>query len=135
MSFRVPEAFRVPRPHADGSYASDKGNTFGLFALKRNGVGLLIIAADGAVDPSCPKESYGWEHVSVSVIKPHGYQPIPFRTPTWDEMCYIKKLFWEDEDCVVQYHPPKSEYVDRYPVLHLWCWRGGEFPRPPAVLV
>ena len=41
----------------------------------------------------------GWEHVSVSYKN---------RVPTWDEMCKVKDMFWNDEECVVQYHPPKS---------------------------
>ena len=65
----------------------------------------------------------GWEHVSVSLTS---------RCPTWDEMNYVKDLFWEAEDCVVQYHPPKSEYVNVHPFcLHLWREIGHEFRRPP----
>lgn len=45
----------------------------------------------------------GWEHVSVST---------PSRLPTWDEMSFVKSLFWDDEDCVMQLHPPKSTYVN-----------------------
>lgn len=44
----------------------------------------------------------GWEHVSVS---------LPRRCPTWDEMCLIKDIFWDEEECVVQFHPPRSQYV------------------------
>jgi len=31
--------------------------------------------------------------------------------PSWDVMWYFKDVFWDEEDCVVQYHPPKSKYV------------------------
>ncbi|MGN1303754.1 MAG: hypothetical protein ACI4YB_01835 [Oscillospiraceae bacterium] len=65
----------------------------------------------------------GWEHVSVS---------FPNRTPTWDEMCRVKDIFWNDDECVVQYHPPKSEYVNFHPYcLHLWRKIGEEYPMPP----
>ena len=59
------------------------------------------------------------EHVSVSLTKATGE---PFlRTPTWEEMCYVKDQFWGDEDVVVQFHPKKSEYVNVHSyVLHLW---------------
>ena len=36
-------------------------------------------------------------------------------------MCFIKDLFWDGEDVVIQYHAKKSEYVNRYDnCLHLW---------------
>lgn len=71
----------------------------------------------------------GWEHVSVTA---HGKK----RIPTWEEMCFVKNLFWNDDECVVQFHPPTSNYVNthRY-VLHLWRSLDAEFPMPPRVLV
>lgn len=54
----------------------------------------------------------GWEHVSVSLAN---------RNPSWDEMCYIKKVFFEDEDLCLQFHPRKSQYVNHHPhCLHMW---------------
>jgi len=54
----------------------------------------------------------GWDHVSVSRGS---------RDPYWAEMCKIKDLFFDDEECAVQYHPKKSEYVNLHPhCLHLW---------------
>lgn len=65
----------------------------------------------------------GWEHVSVSYHR---------RTPTWDEMCKVKEMFWNDEETVVQYHPKKSEYVNLHPhCLHLWRKCGEDFEQPP----
>lgn len=54
----------------------------------------------------------GWEHVSVKLLAR--------RLPTWDEMQYIKEVFWEDEEEVVQMHPKKSQYVNIAEALHLW---------------
>ena len=69
----------------------------------------------------------GWEHISV------GYKN---RTPTWDEMCIVKDIFFDEEECVVQYHPPKSEYVNNHPyVLHLWKPIGIKIPMPPKIMV
>jgi hypothetical protein len=69
----------------------------------------------------------GWEHVSVST---------PNRCPTWEEMCYVKDLFWDDTDCVVQYHPPKSDYVNCHKFcLHMWRPTQIQMPRPPAWMV
>lgn len=62
----------------------------------------------------------GWDHVSVSLITVDEMHPIE-RCPKWNEMCYIKDLFFEEEEEAVQYHPKKSEYVNIHPyVLHLW---------------
>lgn len=71
----------------------------------------------------------GWEHVSVS--------PYQKRiTPSWDDMCKIKEIFFNDDECVVQYHPPKSEYVNNMPnCLHLWRPIEAEMPMPPSIMV
>ena len=69
----------------------------------------------------------GWEHVSVSLKK---------RCPTWDEMCMIKDIFWSDDECVVQFHPHKSEYVNTHPYcLHLWKKIGEDYETPPKHFV
>ena len=70
-----------------------------------------------------------WEHVSVSVID---------RCPTWFEMCLVKRLFWDDDDMVIQYHPPVADYVNDHPyVLHMWRKAGtNDFcERPPLWMV
>ena len=72
-----------------------------------------------------------WEHVSVH-IDDWGNQ----RTPSWGEMCLVKDVFWDPEECVVQFHPPKSDYVNNHPhVLHLWKLKNGKFPRPDFRMV
>ena len=69
----------------------------------------------------------GWEHVSASFRR---------RCPAWAEMCMLKEIFWRDDECVVQYHPPKSEYVNNHPFcLHLWKRIGHEFETPPSIFV
>jgi hypothetical protein len=51
-------------------------------------------------------------------------------------MCYVKSLFWDDEEAVMQLHPPKSEWVNNHPyALHLWRPIGATIPLPPSVLV
>lgn len=70
-----------------------------------------------------------WEHVSVSIIDEN-------RCPTWEEMCFIKNLIWDMEECVIQYHPPESLYVNNHPyVLHLWKPLEEEIPMPPKIFV
>lgn len=61
-----------------------------------------------------PVTGITWEHVSVS---PRNMK----RCPTWEEMCYVKDLFFEDEEECVEYHPKKSEYANMHPYcLHIW---------------
>lgn len=72
-----------------------------------------------------------WEHVSVTV---HDRGKV--RIASWDEMCKIKDLFWDEEDTVIQYHPAKSEYVNSHPnCLHLWRPIDIDFPKPLKELV
>ncbi len=111
---KVPEQFRVKK----GVMASDEsfGNN-GYFVIPHESYDLNIIASDGQ----------GWEHVSVSM---------PLRTPNWKQMCFIKEMFWEGTDCVVQYHPPESDYVNNHEhCLHLWRSLDVDMPRPGSILV
>ena len=72
----------------------------------------------------------GWEHVSINGVN---------RMPTWDEMCLLKEMFFTDEECCVQYHPPKSEYVNNVKYcLHIWKpieKYNGKLPMPSSLLV
>jgi len=72
---------------------------------------------------------HGWDHVSVS----------PYTesiTPSWDDMCKIKDMFFYDEEEAFQFHPKKSEYVNMMPnCLHLWRLQGVGSPRPPIQMV
>ena len=71
----------------------------------------------------------GWEHVSVA----------PYRkniTPSWDDMCMIKDIFFNDDEAVIQIHPPRAEYVNlKENCLHLWRCTYKEMVLPPAILV
>jgi hypothetical protein len=76
---------------------------------------------------SSGSDGTGWEHVSVSTER---------RPPNWQEMCFAKDLFWSEEECVMQLHPPKSEYVNNHPhCLHLWRPVDVKIPMPPTILV
>lgn len=68
-----------------------------------------------------------WEHVSVST---------EFRCPRWDEMRQVKELFFEDDETVMQLHPPKKDYVNSHPFcLHLWRPVSAEIPMPNIDMV
>ena len=56
----------------------------------------------------------GMEHVSVS---PYDHSI----TPSWDDMCRLKDIFFDEEERVIQIHPKRSEYVNMMGnCLHLW---------------
>lgn len=116
MSFKVINELRVTRGpmKSDPSY----GNNGCFMVPTRPGKPpLLVIASD----------TDGWEHVSVSR---------PDRIPSWDDMCRIKSLFWDDDDCVMQLHPPRADWVNNHSrCLHLWRPVGVEIPRPPSLMV
>ena len=119
MAFKVPEQYRVKN-------ISPEGELYGIFKVPRpENVILCIVATDGS------EGGMGWEHVSVHARNKN--KPL---TPTWDEMCLVKSLFWDDEDCVIQFHPPKSQYVNVHPhVLHLWRKSGQNWETPPKILI
>ncbi len=109
------ESFRV----LDGYFGSDR--TYGF-----NGAFDIASPTSGMFHVVC-SNGEGWEHVSVS---------LPDRCPTWDEMCWIKNLFWDEHECVVQFHPPKSAYVNMHPhCLHLWKPTVERMPTPPSWMV
>jgi hypothetical protein len=68
-----------------------------------------------------------WEHVSVSCRN---------RCPNWPEMCFVKDLFWADDEVVMQLHPAKKDYVNQHPYcLHMWKPIAEIIPLPPRIMV
>lgn len=122
--FHVPNQYRE-RNHPRLKSTDDLGNN-GFFTIPHwriNGYQFLVQASVGL----------GWEHVSVSVQKKGQEQT---RCPTWGEMCWVKNLFWDEEDCVAQFHPSKSEYVNLHEfVLHLWRPTHEKMPIPIKIMV
>lgn len=83
-------------------------------------------------------DGMGWQHVSVSLTNnvPGKKTVSVNRCPTWEEMCFVKSLFWEDEESVMQLHPPKSQWVNNHPYcLHLWKPDSPEIPLPLQIMV
>lgn len=100
-----------------------EGNN-GFFVIPFECFELCVISSD----------EIGYDHVSVS---------LKHRTPNWKEMCFIKDLFFEGEETVLQIHPPKSKYVNiSKTCLHLWRKQptetegeNGGFAIPPRIMV
>lgn len=115
--FKAPEHLRNKR------FSKKENGPNGVFKLRQQyGSGSMteffIIASNGG----------GYEHVSVSLDRD--------RCPTWEEMCKVKDLFWDPEDAVFQFHPPKSQYVNQHKYcLHLWRKIGATVELPPSEMV
>ena len=114
----------------DGVFKTATGDKHGAFFLRcpTTGERLTLIVADG--ETTWKRESMDgepWDHVSVSCER---------RCPTWQEMCWVKEIFFADDELVVQYHPAKSDYVNEHPfVLHLWRPLVSPIPMPPKKCV
>lgn len=97
----------------------DAGN--GVFRVPVGGKMFNVVASNGG----------GWEHVSVSPANRKRK-----RAPTWEEMCEIKRMFFHEDEMVVEYHPAKSDYVNLHPLyLHLWRPTVMHMPKPPKIFV
>jgi hypothetical protein len=91
----------------------------GEFGILHNGIILVIIAATGQ----------GWDHVSVSTRN---------RCPNWDEMEFVKRMFFNENEVAMQLHLPPEDHVNIHPFcLHLWRPRSSlkKIPLPPKGLV
>jgi len=74
----------------------------------------------------------GWEHASIKVRTAEQKT----LTPNWEQMCFAKRMFFKDSECVVQFHPAKQDYVNNHPdVLHLWRCIETPFIMPPKIMV
>ncbi len=103
-------------------FQNSYGDRYGIFMIPFKTVELKVIVSAADIDPDFP-----WDHVSVSLQN---------RCPNWPEMCHIKDVFFDDDEAVVQYHPPRSEYVNCHPYcLHLWKPLNEKLPLPPRIMV
>ena len=109
------------RQDARRLYGTNGDEHNGVFKVFVNGRPFLVIASNGG----------GWEHVSVTPCNQKRKS-----CPTWEEMCQIKAMFFEPEECVVEYHPAASDYVNNHEYcLHLWRPIGQTLITPPKEYV
>lgn len=113
---KVPEKFRLKNGNM-GTTEADGNN--GVFPIKRGKLQFFVIASDGM----------GWDHVSVTIANRQ-------RTATWEEMCFIKDIFFSKDEWAVQFHPASVDYVDNHKYcLHLWHSQRQVQPRPLNIMV
>ena len=79
---------------------------------------------------------HGWDHVSCYAIYFDYENNKRARIMGWMEMEYIRSLFFEDDEWVIQYSPPREKRVNVHPyVLHMWRPHDGELATPPQWMV
>lgn len=102
MKKRLPTNLEKCRVRHEQYVIPEEGSIEGAFLIMYGNKRLRVICGCGE----------GWDHVSVS---------LRHRTPTWEEMNFIKNLFFEKEETAFQFHPAESEYVNFHKnVLHIW---------------
>lgn len=118
--FKAPEKYRAKFEFSHPYYSDMSHGNNGVFQFKtKKGLKFNVLVSD----------QMGWEHVSVTIVNKK-------RCPTWGEMCLIKKMFWSDDETVIQYHPKKSDYRNHHPhCLHLWRPIDQPFPTPPPEFI
>lgn len=119
------EPFRIV---GHSQFATERSSGMnGAFFIPLDGAILNVIASDGSDWNELGLPGNPWEHVSVS---------LRVRTPTWAEMDYVKRLFWETHETVIQFHVPRLHHKNTNEfTLHMWRQIGVEVPLPPIKCV
>jgi len=113
----------------DPDYATPPMARYGRFIVRcpATGAKMCVLLSDGSEWTEMGLPEPAWEHASVSCAN---------RCPTWEEMAWVKSLIWEEEEAVLEFHPPKSQHVNNHNFcLHLWRPIGVEIPLPPIECV
>lgn len=96
----------------------------GTFVIKLNDYSCLYVQA---------LNHFGWEHIGAYVVN-FGERQFPYRIPTSKEMEFLKNLFFEKDEAVIEVHPRKCDYVNiNIFMLHLWRPNRISIPVPPKV--
>lgn len=90
----------------------------------------MLLVSDGADWGESGLPGEPWEHVSVSIVGQ------PEKCPSWPEMEWVRHLFWEEDETVLQFSPPRSVKVNQHRgCLHLWRPLGFVVELPPTETV
>ncbi len=102
MIKKLPEKYEKFKQKHPFAYKSSYGDPQGFFRIPIGKKTLSVMVGSGG----------GWDHVSVS---------LKHRCPTWEEMCFIKNIFFEKNELVIQFHPPEENYYSFHKYcLHMW---------------
>jgi len=122
LPWHFAEPYRVQTPGYESAY----GDACGAFVIPHASTSatLAVIAVSGEISRADLGDAWAWDHVSVSLKN---------RCPNWIEMSFIKSLFWDDDETVMQLHVPAAEHRNLHPyTLHLWMPLLVPIPRPPS---
>lgn len=79
-----------------------RDSSYGFFLFEHRGESIRVQASCGG----------GWDHVSVSLAH---------RCPMWEEMAWVKSVFFKEDEAVMQLHVADSKHINCHPYcLHLW---------------
>lgn len=109
--FHVPEKYRLVTGRMGSNANFGNNGAFVIPSPISEGRKFVIIASDGM----------GWEHVSI-----HCERKNEQFTPYWDEMCFIKDLFWDDEDVVINCIPRNHSMLT---IIQIPCTCGDRQPQ------
>jgi len=89
----------------------------GYFRIVHNGAVLRVIASNDG----------GWDHVSISLAT---------KCPRWEDMEFVKRLFFKENEICWQYHVAVDDHINIHPyTLHIWRKHDFEMPLPPKEFV
>ncbi len=112
-----------------------------LLLAVRKALGVIIEQGDDGFACQIPRSYYDlcvivswgldWDHVSV-----HSRSTKGGFTPSWEDMAYIKKLFFKPSETAVQFHPSSDSYINCHEnTLHIWRPQKTEIELPPKIMV
>jgi hypothetical protein len=114
-NLRTLDRYRIYSPY----HRSFGDESEGAFVVKSHASGktLRMLASTGG----------GWDHVSVSYAN---------KIPSWKDMEQVKRMFFEDDEVVMQLHVRPTEHISHHPyTLHLWRPHAATIPLPPDWMV
>ena len=78
-----------------------------------------------------------WDHVSIHVeTMRKKKQKWIQRTPTWDEIVFVKDMFFRPDEWEMQFLPGQKDYInDHNYTLHIWRPHNVLIPKPPIWMV
>lgn len=103
------------------------GSDYGAFQIPGPcGMSLRVIVSAGGVAEEMGQD-FAWDHVSVSCKN---------RCPNWQEMEFVKRIFFKDDEWAMQLHAPPAKHINVHPYcLHIWRPHKLEIPIPPPIMV
>lgn len=131
--FKVPEQYRKLTGRGE-SKPTDGNNGVFFIPLRKKALGFNRTVIYGQLQ-CIASDGLGWEHLSVCLVS-QDCKRLLERTPTWEEMAMAKSLFWGEEDTCIEFHPPKSHYINNAVyVLHIWRKIGSNYELPNILMV